>query len=145
MSVPLACMMSPSKLIHYFSSHPVAFGIQASSLSHNITLNPVNKKTDHSLSFQAGIGAAAHATLDTECLILIPELHLLIPLTLQDSDGGMNQVSEVHKLLTKIHDILDNVVSKCIHNTAHILAYLFNSAFRQCYKVWTSQFPFLTI
>ena len=44
--------------------------IWASPPLDNITLNPANKKTDYSLSdFQTGIGATAHATLDTEHLI----------------------------------------------------------------------------
>ena len=47
--------------------------------------------------------------------------------------------------LAKIHDIADSAVSKQVGNMAHILAYLFNSAFRQCYKVWPSQFQFFTI
>ena len=62
--------MSASKLIHYFSSHPAAFGFQASLPSDSITLNPASKSTGQSLSyFQPGIGAAAHATLDKEQLI----------------------------------------------------------------------------
>ena len=36
----------------------------------NITLTSTNRKADHSLSdLQAGVGAAAHATLDAEQLI----------------------------------------------------------------------------
>ena len=69
--VPLAGTLSTSKLISYFSSHPVAFGFQASSPSDNTTLNPVNKMTDQSLSdLQTGTGVAAHATFDIEQLIL---------------------------------------------------------------------------
>ena len=51
--------------------------------------------------------------------------------------------SEVHELHTKIHDILDNSMSKLVGNTAHMLAFLFNSASRQCHDAWTLQFPFL--
>ena len=66
----LATKMSASKLIHYFSSHPAAFGFQASTPPDNITLNSANRKADQSLSdFQTGVGATAHATLDTEQLI----------------------------------------------------------------------------
>ena len=62
--------MSASKLIHYFSFHPVAFGFWASTPQDNISLNSANRKVDQSLSdFQTGLGAAAHATLDTEQLI----------------------------------------------------------------------------
>ena len=43
----------------------------------------------------------------------------------------MISASEVHELLIKIHDILDDVVSKQAGNMAHILAYLFNSASRK--------------
>ena len=68
--VSLATKMSASKLIHYFSSHPVAFGFQASTPPDNITLNSANRKADQSLSdFQTGVGAAAHATFDMEQLI----------------------------------------------------------------------------
>ena len=52
-------------------------------------------------------------------------------------------MSEVHELLIKVQDILDNAVSKCIGNSAHILLYVFHSASRQCFEVRTSQFPFL--
>ena len=62
--------MSASKLIHYFSSHPAAFGFQSSTQPDNITLTPANRKADQSLSeFQTGIRAAGHATLNTEQLI----------------------------------------------------------------------------
>ena len=66
----LATKMSASKLIHYFSSHPAAFGFQASTPSDNITLNAANRKADQSLTdFQTGVGAATHVTLDMEQLI----------------------------------------------------------------------------
>ena len=55
----------------------------------------------------------------------------------------MVSVSEVHELLTKIHDILDNAMSKWIGNTAHTLAHVFNSASRQHCDVWGSEFPLL--
>ena len=65
--VPLAAKMSGSKWIHYFSSHPAAFGFQSPTPPDNITLTPANRKADQSLSeFQTGIVAAAHATLDTD-------------------------------------------------------------------------------
>ena len=68
--VSLATKMSTSKLIHYFSSHPAAFGSWASTPPDNISLNSANRKVDQSLSdFQTGLGATAHATLDTEQLI----------------------------------------------------------------------------
>ena len=48
--VSLATKMSASKLICYFSSHPAAFGFQASTPPGNISLNSANRKADQSLS-----------------------------------------------------------------------------------------------
>ena len=69
--VPLAAKMSASKLICYFSSHHASFGFWSSTPLDNITLTSANRKADHqSLSdLQTDIGAAVHATLDTEQLI----------------------------------------------------------------------------
>ena len=68
--VSLATKMLASKLIDYFSSHPVAFGFWASTPLDNITLNSANRKADQFLSdFQTGVDAAAHATLDMEQLL----------------------------------------------------------------------------
>ena len=75
--VSLATKMLASKLIHYFSSHPSAFGFQASTPPDNISLNSANRKADQSLlDIQTDVGATAHATLDTEQLIS----HLWVPL-----------------------------------------------------------------
>ena len=52
-------------------------------------------------------------------------------------------MSEVHELLLKVHDILDNAVSNQVGNSACILAHVFNSVFRQCHEVCASRFPFL--
>ena len=110
----LATKMSASKLIHYFSSHPAAFGFQASTPPDNITLNSANRKAYQSLSdFQTGVGATAHATLDMEQLIS----HLWVALvdtlsSLPEADGGVIPVSEVCELLLQIHNILDKAVSK---------------------------------
>ena len=55
--VSLATKMLASKLICYFSSHPAAFGFQASTLLDNISLNSANRKANQSLSdFQTGVG-----------------------------------------------------------------------------------------
>ena len=62
-----------------------------------------------------------------------------------DSEGGVIPVSEVHELFLKVHDILDNAVSKGAGNSACILAHVFNSASRQCHKVLASQSPFFTV
>ena len=78
--VSLATNMSASKLIHYFSSHPAAFGFQASTPPDNISLTSANRKVDQYLSdFQTGLGATAHATLDTEQLIFRLPWLILFP------------------------------------------------------------------
>ena len=117
--VSLATKMSATKLIHYFSIHPSVFGFWSSTPPDNITLTPANRKADQILSeFQIGICAAAHATFDREQLIS----HLRVALvdtisSLPDSEGGVIPVSEVHELLIKVHDIVQQV-----GNSAHILA-----------------------
>ena len=112
--VSLATKMSASKLIHYSSSHPAAFRFWSLTPLANITLTSANRKTDQSLSdLQTGVGAAAHATLDTEQLISHLRVALLDTLSsLPDSEGGIIPVSEVCELLLKVHDILDSAVSK---------------------------------
>ena len=47
--VSLATKMSASKFIHYFSSHPAAFGFCACTPPDNISLNSANGKVDQSL------------------------------------------------------------------------------------------------
>ena len=94
--------------------------------------------------FQTGIVAAAHATLDMEQLIP----HLIVSLvgtlsSLPNSEGGVIPVSEVYELPLKVYDFLDNAVFKWAGDSAHILAHMFNSASRQHYEVWASQFPSL--
>ena len=126
--------MSAFKLIHYFSSHQVvAFGFHSSTPPDNITLTSVNRKVDQNLSdFQTGVGAAAHATLDTEQLISHLRVALVDTLSsLPDAEGGIIPVSKVLDLLLKVYDILDNTV----WNSAHILAHMFNSVSRQCCEV----------
>ena len=143
--VSLATKMSVSKLIYYFSSHPAAFWFWSLSPPDNITLNAANKRADQSLlELLTDIGTAAHATLDTEQLISHTRIAFIDTISsLQDFEGGVNSVSEVHELLTNILDIVDNAVSKWVCNTAHISEHVFNSASRQCHGVWASQFPFL--
>ena len=79
----------------------------------NITLTSANRKADQSLSdLQSGVGAAAHATLDTKNLVSCLRVALLDTLSaLPNSEGGVIPVFEVHELLLKVH-ILDNAVSK---------------------------------
>ena len=113
--VSLATKMSASKLIHYFSSHPAAFGFQASTPPDNIILNFANRKADESLSlfFQTGVGAAAHATLGTDQLISCLPVALVDTLSsLSKAEGSFIPVSEVSELLLRIDDILDKAVSK---------------------------------
>ena len=99
-------MMSASKLICYFSSHPAAFGFEASTPPDNIILNSANRKADHSLSdFQTGVGAAAYPTLDMEQLISHLRVALVDTLSsLPEAEGGVIPVSEVHELPLWIHD-----------------------------------------
>ena len=141
----LATKMLASKLIHYFSSHPVAFGFCASTPPDNISLNSANRKVDQSLSdFHTGVGATAHATLDKEQLISCLWVALIdTPSSLPKAEGDVIPVSEVHELLLHTHDILDKAVSRLVGNSACILAHLFNSVSRQHHEVWASQFPFL--
>ena len=49
--VSLVTKMSACKLIHYFSSHPAAFGFWASTPPDNIILNSANRKANQSLWF----------------------------------------------------------------------------------------------
>ena len=105
--VSLATRTSASKLIHYFSSHPAAFGFWSSTPPNNITLTSAYRKADQNLSdFQTGAGVAAHATLDNEQLISHLRVSPVDTLSsLPDSEGGVIHVSEVHELLRKVHDI----------------------------------------
>ena len=112
--VSLATKMSASKLIHYFSSHPAAFGFWASTPPDNISLNSANRKVDQSFSdFQTGLGATAHANLDTEQLISHLQVALVDTLSsLPEAEGDVIPVSEACELLLQIHGILDKAVSK---------------------------------
>ena len=137
--------LTTKMLIRYFSSHPAVFGFQASTPPDNISLNSANRKVDLSLSdFQTGVGAMAHATLDTEQLISHLQVALVDTLSLlPEAEGDVLPVSEVYELLLQIHGILDKAVSKQVGNSARFLAHLFNSVFGQHHEVWASQFPFL--
>ena len=107
-------------------------------------MSPANRKADQSFcEFQTGIGVAPHAYLDTQQLISHTKVSLVDTISsLQDYEGRVISVLEVHELLTKIHDILDNAVSKEVGNTTHILAHFFTSASRQHPELWASQLPF---
>ena len=77
-------------------------------------MNSANRKVDQSISdFQTGLGATAHATLDTEQLIS----HLQVALvdtfsSLPEAEGDVIPALEVHELPLWIHGILDKAVSK---------------------------------
>ena len=53
---------------------------------------------------------AANVTLDTEQLFSCTRTALGMITPPQGSDGDVIPVSEVHELLNKIHDVLDNTV-----------------------------------
>ena len=145
--VQLVGKMWASILIHYFSSHPVAFEFQTCSPLDNIILNPASKKTDQSFWFSGWHLCSCSCHLVTEQLISHTRT-VLVDTTAspQGSDGRVIPVSEVHKLLTNIYDILDSEVSNWVGNRVHILAYLFNSTSRQLCEVWALHvFPFFTI
>ena len=108
-------------------------------------MNSANRKVDQSHSdFQTGVGATAHAILDTEQLISCLQVALVDTFSsLPEAEGDVIPVSEVLELLLRIYGILDKAVSKRVGNSACILAHLFNSVSRQHHEVWASQFPFL--
>ena len=108
-------------------------------------MNAANKKTDQSLSvFQTGIGVASHDTFDMEQLISHERTALVDPIaSLQDSEGGVIPFQEALELLTKIHEILYNDMSKWVGNTVCIEASHFKSASRQHSEVRALQYPLL--
>ena len=60
---------------------------------------------------------AAHVTLNMEQLISCIRIALADMISsLPDSEGGVISVSDMHELLIKIHDVLDNAVSKQVGN-----------------------------
>ena len=144
--VSLATKMSASKLIHYFSSHPAAFGFWASTPPDNITLNSANRKADQSLSdFQTGFGATAlcyswhrathlspqgcpcwYSFLSTWCW---GRCYTCVWSAWITSQGSWHFGQGCFQMSWKL--------------MAFILAYLFNSVSRQHCEVWASQFPFL--
>ena len=79
--------------------------MDSGSLLHqnNITLNSANRKADQSLSdFQTGVGATAHATLDTEPLISHLRVALVDTLSsLPEAEGGVIPVSEVQNYFSR--------------------------------------------
>ena len=96
------------------------FAFLATSPPDNLTLNPANKRIDQSPSdFQTAISAAGHANLETEQLISHIRSALVDTIASpQGFDCGLIAGSEVHELLAKIHDLLDNAVYKQISNIA---------------------------
>ena len=95
--VPLSTKMSASKLIHYFSSHPAGFGFWSSTPPDNMTLTPANRKADQ--NFRLALVLCLMPLLTLSSSFLASELTLLILFPRPD-------------LLTKVHHILNNAVSK---------------------------------
>ena len=87
--------MSACKLCHYISSHPAAFGLWASSPPNNLMLNASNKTE---WDFHTGIGAAVHATLETEQFTSQTRTLIIDTTTsLQISEREVIPVIEVHE------------------------------------------------
>ena len=103
--------MSTSKLIYYFSSHPAAFGFQASLPPDNFTITAANRIDQGLSDFQTGIAVVVHASLDAEQLFSHTQTAPIDTFSsVQGLESGVIAVSEEHELFTKIHDILDNAV-----------------------------------
>ena len=93
-----------------------------------------------------GIGVTAHTTLDTEQLTSHSRTGLVdTTISIQDSDGGVIPIQEIPKLLPKIRDILDNVVSKWVGVTAHILPSFLIPLLGSFMKYELHSTPFFTI
>ena len=120
--LPLATKMSVSKLICYFSSYPAAFGFWSSTPLDNITLTSANRNADHSIGisdwYQCCCSCSSRSTCSSS--FLASEVPLLILFPVPNSEGGVIPVSEVHQLLIKVHNMLDNALSKWVGNSAHI-------------------------
>ena len=71
------------------------------------------------------IAADVHVTLDTEFISHTRTALFGTIASLEDSDGGVIPDSEMHDLLTRIHDILDNAIAKEVGNTSFIISFLF--------------------
>ena len=133
--VPQAGKMSASILSHYFPSHPAVFGLQVSSPSNNIMLNPAIKKAMVWLFMPLQKQGS---------LFIIPELALLILLPLcRVLMKGSFKFQKCMDYLLRFMKFWRVFVSQWVCNTAHSLANLFNSVSRQCHEVWALQFPFL--
>ena len=74
--VPLATMMSASKLILYFSRHPTIFGFQSSTPPDIVTLTSVNREADH--NFRLALVLLLMSLLKQSNSSLTLELPLLI-------------------------------------------------------------------
>ena len=140
--VPLARKMSTYKLINYFSHHPVAFGVPGVLTPlHNIMMNTTNKKTNKSISdFQTGTDAAAHANFDVEqfsfhtrTLLVdsVASLQVLIQRSFQFQ-------KYLNYLTVRLHDILENGVSKWLDSTLCCSAYLYNLLPDSVDTIWLS-------
>ena len=116
----------------------MAFGFQASS-TENIFLNPANKKTDQeTLIFRLALVKLLMPLNMQSMLFLIPQQYLLISLPLYRI--LMEVLFKFQKYMSYLLGFV--TVSKSVGNTAHTLAYLFNSASMQHHEVWALQFCF---
>ena len=123
----------------FWSSTPLA----------NITLTSANRKADQS---HIRICRLVLVLLLMPLLTTLSNLlsHLRVALvdtlsSLPDSEGGIIPVSEVRELLLKVHNILDNAVSKQVGNSTHILAHVFNSFSRQHWESGLHSSLFFTV
>ena len=75
-------------------------------------MNPVNRKADESLSeFQrALVQLLMPFSVQSSSISYIRVSHVDTISSLYDSEKGVISFSEVHELLTKIHDILDSAM-----------------------------------
>ena len=76
-----------------------------------------------------GSGTATYSTLYTQQLFSHTKTALVhTTVSQQNSDGGVILALEVHELLSKIQDILDNAIAKQFCNIAQTLVSPFNCA-----------------
>ena len=103
--------LSTSKLIH-FSSHPAVFGFWASFLPDDITLNPANKKIDQSFWFSHWLWWCCSCYFRHRAAYFLYQTCSCWYSYLSSRYSWVIAASEVHKLLTRFHDILDTAKSK---------------------------------
>ena len=115
------------QLLNLFTVFPAIQQLWASSPPDNMTLYPINRLCTLPIRRLIRVLLFRLALVQLHVLLWIQQLisHTRTVLvntiaSLQDSDFKVIPVSEVHELLTKINDILDNAIAKQVGNTAHI-------------------------